>query len=284
MDALSNLMTLDIGGGRTLGDVLTLDFLAQMVGSVLAAILLLFAAFIIGGWVRRKIVQVALAREELDDTLFTFFGNLARYAVLVLALVVVMNTFGVQTTSLVAAIGAAGLAIGLALQGTLSNLAAGVMIILFRPIKLGDFVSVSGVSGTVKDISLNTTELATVDNVQVIVPNAQVWGSVITNYSVYDTRRAEWIFGVSYGANLATAEKVIRDTILSDPRALKDPAPFCQVNNLGDSSVDFLVRVWCKSSDKFSFEADMKRLVKEALDAAGIDIPFPTQTLIQVSE
>ncbi|WP_370252694.1 mechanosensitive ion channel family protein [Nioella sp.] len=284
MDALSNLMTLDIGGGRTLGDVLTLDFLAQMVGSVLAAILLLFAAFIIGGWVRRKIVQVALAREELDDTLFTFFGNLARYAVLVLALVVVMNTFGVQTTSLVAAIGAAGLAIGLALQGTLSNLAAGVMIILFRPIKLGDFVSVSGVSGTVKDISLNTTELATVDNVQVIVPNAQVWGSVITNYSVYDTRRAEWIFGVSYGANLATAEKVIRDTILSDPRALKDPAPFCQVNNLGDSSVDFLVRVWCKSSDKFSFEADMKRQVKEALDAAGIDIPFPTQTLIQVSE
>jgi small conductance mechanosensitive channel len=284
MDALSNLMTLDIGGGRTLGDVLTLDFLAQMVGSVLAAILLLFAAFIIGGWVRRKIVQVALAREELDDTLFTFFGNLARYAVLVLALVVVMNTFGVQTTSLVAAIGAAGLAIGLALQGTLSNLAAGVMIILFRPIKLGDFVSVSGVSGTVKDISLNTTELATVDNVQVIVPNAQVWGSVITNYSVYDTRRAEWIFGVSYGANLAMAEKVIRDTILSDPRALKDPAPFCQVNNLGDSSVDFLVRVWCKSSDKFSFEADMKRQVKEALDAAGIDIPFPTQTLIQVSE
>ena len=284
MEALSNLMTLDIGGGRTLGDVLTLDFLAQMVGSVIAAILLLFAAFIIGGWARRKIVKIALEREELDDTLFTFLGNLLRYVVLILAVVVVLNTFGVQTTSLVAAIGAAGLAIGLALQGTLSNVAAGVMIILFRPIKLGDFVSVAGVSGTVKDISLNTTELATLDNVQVIVPNAQVWGSVITNYSVYDTRRAEWTFGVSYGSNLATAEQVIRDTILSDPRALKDPEPFCQVNNLGDSSVDFLVRVWCKSSDKFSFEADMKRQVKEALDKAGIDIPFPTQTLIQVSE
>jgi small conductance mechanosensitive channel len=284
MEALSNLMTLDIGGGNTLGDVLTLEYLAQVVGSVLAAILLLFAAFVIGGWVRRKIVTIALAREELDDTLFTFLGNLARYAVLILVLVVVLNTFGVQTTSLVAAIGAAGLAIGLALQGTLSNVAAGVMIILFRPIKLGDFVSVAGVSGTVKDISLNTTELATLDNVQVIVPNAQVWGSIITNYSVYDTRRAEWTFGVSYGSNLATAEKVIRDTILSDTRALKDPEPFCQVNNLGDSSVDFLVRVWCKSSDKFSFEADMKRQVKEALDRAGIDIPFPTQTLIQVSE
>lgn len=284
MEALSNLMTLDIGGGRTLGDVLTLDFLAQMVGSVIAAILLLFAAFIIGGWARRKIVKIALEREELDDTLFTFLGNLLRYVVLILAVVVVLNTFGVQTTSLVAAIGAAGLAIGLALQGTLSNVAAGVMIILFRPIKLGDFVTVSGVSGTVKDISLNTTELATLDNVQVIVPNAQVWGSVITNYSVYDTRRAEWTFGVSYGSNLATAEQVIRDTILSDPRALPEPEPFCQVNNLGDSSVDFLVRVWCASSDKFSFEADMKRQVKEALDRAGIDIPFPTQTLIQVSE
>jgi small conductance mechanosensitive channel len=284
MEALSNLMTLDIGGGQTLGDVLTLEYLAQVVGSVLAAILLLFAAFVIGGWVRRKIVSIALAREELDDTLFTFLGNLARYAVLILVLVVVLNTFGVQTTSLVAAIGAAGLAIGLALQGTLSNVAAGVMIILFRPIKLGDFVSVAGVSGTVKDISLNTTELATLDNVQVIVPNASVWGSVITNYSVYDTRRAEWTFGVSYGSNLATAEKVIRDTILSDPRALPEPEPFCQVNNLGDSSVDFLVRVWCASSDKFSFEADMKRQVKEALDRAGIDIPFPTQTLIQVSE
>ncbi len=284
MEALSNLMTLDIGGGRTLGDVLTLDFLAQMVGSVIAAILLLFAAFIIGGWARRKIVKIALEREELDDTLFTFLGNLLRYVVLILAVVVVLNTFGVQTTSLVAAIGAAGLAIGLALQGTLSNVAAGVMIILFRPIKLGDFVTVSGVSGTVKDISLNTTELATLDNVQVIVPNAQVWGSVITNYSVYDTRRAEWTFGVSYGSNLATAEKVIRDTILSDPRALPEPEPFCQVNNLGDSSVDFLVRVWCASSDKFSFEADMKRQVKEALDKAGVDIPFPTQTLIQVSE
>lgn len=284
MDALGNLMTLDIGGGQTLGDILTLNFLAQMVGSVLAAILLLVAAFVIGGWIRRKIVKLAQEREELDDTLFTFLGNLARYAVLILVVVVVLNTFGVQTTSLVAAIGAAALAIGLALQGTLSNLAAGVMIILFRPIKLGDFVTVSGVSGTVRDVSLNTTELATLDNVQVIVPNAQVWGSVITNYSVYDTRRAEWIFGVSYGANLATAEQVIRDTILSDPRALKDPEPFCQVNNLGDSSVDFLVRVWCASSDKFSFEADMKRQVKEALDKAGIDIPFPTQTLIQVSD
>lgn len=284
MEALANLLTTDIGGGRTLGDVMSLDFMAQIFGSVIAAILILLAAFFIGAWIRRKIVKIALEREELDDTLFTFLGNFVRYAVLILAFVIVLNTFGVQTTSIIAAIGAAGLAIGLALQGTLSNVAAGVMIIVFRPIKLDDFVSVAGVSGTVKDITLNTTELASLDNVQIIIPNAQVWGSVISNYSVYETRRAEWTFGVSYGANLAIAEQVIRDTILSDPRALKDPEPFCQVNNLGDSSVDFLVRVWCASSDKFSFEADMKRQVKEALDTAGIEIPFPTQTLIQVSE
>lgn len=284
MDALTSLLTTDIGGGRTFGDVMSLNFMAQVFGSVVAAILILLAAFVIGAWTRRKIVRIALERKELDDTLFTVLGNFVRYAVLILAFVIVLNTFGVQTTSIIAAIGAAGLAIGLALQGTLSNVAAGVMIIIFRPIKIGDFVSVAGVSGTVKDITLNTTELASLDNVQIIIPNAQVWGSVISNYSVYDTRRAEWSFGVSYGTNLATAQRVIRDTILSDPRALTDPEPFCQVNNLGDSSVDFLVRVWCKSSDKFSFEADMKRKVKEALDRADIEIPFPTQTLIQVSE
>ncbi|WP_071674207.1 mechanosensitive ion channel family protein [Nioella nitratireducens] len=284
MNALSTFLQTDIGGGRTVGDLLTLDFLTQLFGSVFAAILILIAAFIIGGWLKRKIIRIALASEQMDDTLFTFLGNLVRYIVLIFAALIVLNTFGIQTTSMIAAIGAAGLAIGLALQGTLSNLAAGVMIIIFRPIKLGDFVTIAGQSGTVKDITLNTTELASLDNVQIIIPNASVWGSVITNYSVYDTRRAEWTFGVSYGSNLATAEQVIRDAILSDPRALTDPEPFCQVNNLGDSSVDFLVRVWCKSSDKFSFEADMKRKVKEGLDKAGIDIPFPTQTLIQVSE
>ena len=192
-----------------------------------------------------------------------------------------LNTFGVETTSFVAVIGAAGLAIGLALQGTLSNVAAGVMIVFFRPVKIGDFVEVSGQMGTVKDITLNFIELASPGNLQIIIPNAQVWGNTIVNYSTYATRRAEWTFGVGYGANLKNAEQVIRDTILADPRAKTDPAPFIQVNNLGDSSVDFLVRVWCDSGDFFQFQADMKRQVKEALDQAGIDIPFPTRTLVQ---
>lgn len=282
MDTLNSFLQTELGNGTTIGDILTYEFIAAIAGSLVGAVAIVVATFIISGWLKRRIVNIAQKYKELDDTLFIFLGNTARYIVLIFGALFVLNTFGVQTTSFIAAIGAAGLAIGLALQGTLSNVAAGVMIILFRPVRLGDFITVSGVSGTVKDISLNTTELATLDNVQVIVPNANVWGSVITNYSVYDTRRAEWTFGVSYGSNLAEAERVIRDTILSDPRALTDPDPFIQVNNLGASSVDFLVRVWCASGDKFAFEADMKRKVKEALDAAGIEIPFPTQTMIQV--
>jgi small conductance mechanosensitive channel len=178
-------------------------------------------------------------------------------------------------------LGAAGLAIGLALQGTLSNVAAGVMIIFFRPFKVGDFVEVNEQMGTVRDISLNNIELATIGNVQIIVPNSQVWANTITNYSAYPTRRAEWTFGVGYGANLATAEAVIRNTIMVDPRSHADPEPFIQVNNLNASSVDFLVRVWCSQPDYFNYQADMKRKVKEALDAAGVDIPFPTTTIVQ---
>ena len=136
--------------------------------------------------------------------------------------------------------------------------------------------------GTVKDITLNYTELAAVSNVQSIIPNSQVWGNTIINYSSYNTRRAEWVFGVGYGADLKLAEETIRNTILADPRAKVEPEPFVQVNNLGDSSVDFLVRVWCDSADYFPFQADMKRQVKEALDAAGVDIPFPTQTVMHV--
>ena len=211
-------------------------------------------------------------------------ANIARYAILVFTVLFVLNTFGIQTTSIVALIGAAGLAIGLALQGTLSNVAAGVMIVFFRPFKMGDFVELAGVSGTVKDITLNFTELANTSNIQIIVPNAQVWGNIITNYSTNATRRAEWIFGVAYGANLKDAEKAIRDTIMADPRSMTDPAPFIQVNNLGDFSVDFLVRVWVPSSEYFQYQADMKRGVKEALDAAGIEIPFPTRTVLNTAE
>lgn len=281
---LDDLLTTEIINGRTLGDLLTLEFVVSVFGSVLAAILILVAGFIIGGWLRGRLIRAGQMNRHLDATLFSFIGNIVRYVIIGFAFLFVLNTFGVQTTSFVAVIGAAGLAIGLALQGTLSNIAAGVMIVFFRPVKLGDFVEVNGQMGTVKEINLNFIELASVANVQIIIPNSQVWGNTIVNYSAYDSRRAEWVFGVGYGADLKLAEETIRRTILSDPRSRIEPEPFIQVNNLGDFSVDFLVRVWCSSGDFFQYQADMKRQVKEALDAAGVEIPFPTRKVLNTAE
>lgn len=278
---VSTLLEAEIYNGQSLSDYLSLDVLLSLTGNILGAVVILLVGFTVSGFFGRRVRALGVTYEHLDDTLFNFLGNILRYVILGLTGLFVLNTFGIQTTSIVAIIGAASLAIGLALQGTLSNVAAGVMIIFFRPLKIGDFVQVNDVVGTVKDITLNYTEIANLGNVQVVVPNADVWGNTIYNYSVYDTRRAEWEFGVGYGANLAQAEQVIRDTIMADQRSLADPEPFVQVNNLGSSSVDFLVRVWCKSGDYFQYQADMKRKVKEALDQADINIPFPTRTIIR---
>lgn len=280
---MQDLINTEIWNGTTLADVLTLEFLASLAGSVVGALALVLGGFIVAGWARNRVIGLSRRYKRLDGTLFSFLGNILRYVILAFTALFVLNTFGIQTTSIVAVIGAAGLAIGLALQGTLSNVAAGVMIILFRPFKNGDFVEVAGQSGTVQEISLNFTELSSLGNVQVIIPNSQIWGNVIVNYSSYKARRAEWVFGVSYNADLKKAETIIRDTIMSDPRSKTDPAPFFQVNNLGDFSVDFLARVWCDSGDYFQYQADMKRAVKEALDAGGIDIPFPTRTMINAA-
>ncbi|MAQ81832.1 MAG: mechanosensitive ion channel protein MscS [Maritimibacter sp.] len=277
---LDSFLSLQISEGVTVGDVLTVDFLASVLGNVVSAVVILLLGFMIGGWAARRIRKLGERHEKLDSMLFNFLGSIARYAILGITVIFVLNRFGLETTSLVAALGAAGLAIGLALQGTLSNVAAGVMIILFRPIKVGDFVEIADEMGTVKDVSLNYTELASLSNTQVIIPNAQVWGNTIENYSVYPTRRAEWTFGVSYDADLKLTEKTILDTIMADPRAKSDPEPFIQVNNLGDSSVDFLVRVWVDAGDNFAFQTDMKRKVKEALDDAGIEIPYPYRTVV----
>ncbi|EAR49701.1 mechanosensitive ion channel family protein [Oceanicola granulosus HTCC2516] len=277
---MQDLLNTDIWNGTTLGDVLTLEFLVALLGNAVAAVLILLVGLTLARWVRRRIKGIAVRRASLDPALFGFLGDLAWYAIIAFTVLFVLNTFGVRTTSVVALIGAAGLAIGLALQGTLSNVAAGVMLIFFRPIKIGDFVVVNGVMGSVKDISLNYTEIADLQNVQYIVPNSEVWGNTIQNYSAYQQRRVQWTFGVGYGANLAKAERVILDTIMADPRALKEPEPFIQVTTLNDSSVDFTVRVWCANDDAWGFQTDMTRRVKEALDGAGVPIPFPTRTLV----
>lgn len=282
-EGVKDILVTEIWQGKSLADLLTLEFLASAAGSILGAFAILLLGWIISKWLQNRVSALGRKNRHLDEMLFDFLASIVRYVVLGFTLLFVLNTFGVQTTSVVAVIGAAGLAIGLALQGTLSNVAAGVMLILFRPIKIGDFVEVAGKMGTIRQINLNFTELADLSNVQVIVPNSEVWGNVITNYSTNPKRRAEWTFGVGYGANLKKAETIIRDTIMADPRSDSEPEPFIQVTNLGDSSVDFLVRVWCDAGVYFGYKADMTRQVKEALDAGGIDIPFPTRTLFQVS-
>ena len=281
---MDEIMNVEVAGGKTVADLVEPGFLISAGESIVATVLILIFAWIVSAWLQRRVRALGRKYEHLDDMLFDFLSAIVRYVVLGFAVLFALNTFGVQTTSVVAVVGAAGLAVGLALQGTLSNIAAGVMLILFRPFKLEDFVDVGGMMGTVKSLTLNYTELADLSNAKVIIPNAQVWGNVITNYSANKTRRAEWVFGVSYGSNLAEAERIIRDTIMADPRSKTDPEPFFQVNNLGDSSVDFLVRVWVDASELFGYQADMKRKVKEALDAGGVDIPFPTTTIVQAAQ
>lgn len=262
------------------------DWLARFIVEMGLNLALAAAIIVIGYWVagrvNRYIVSSSDKNPRIDDTLGRFFGSIAYYVVMAIVGISVLNLLGVQTTSLVALVGAAGLAIGLALQGALSNLAAGVMLIMFRPFKVGQFVEAGGNSGTVKAIDLFTTELTTVDNVQIIVPNGAIWGSPITNYSAHDTRRVDMVFGVSYGANLAEAEQAIRDLIAADARILSEPAaPWVMVTNLGDSSVDFTVRVWCAASDYWALKFEFTRAVKEKFDSIGVDIPFPTTTIVQ---
>ena len=281
METLNQILDFQITAGTTVGDVLTVDFLLGVVGQVMLAAVILIVGFFFAGFIRRRIIRLAEGSRHFDKTMGSFLANVARYGILALTIIFVLQQFGFQTASLVALLGAAGLAIGLALQGVLGGVASGVMLVVFRPIKVGDFIEVNGKAGTVKEISIFTTELASIDNVQIIMPNSEVWGNTITNFSIYGTRRAEWTFGVSYGSNLAEAERIIRDVIGGDPRSLDDSEPFVQVNALNDSSVDFLVRYWVPASDYFQFQADMKRKVKEAFDTGGIEIPFPTQTVFE---
>ncbi|MES1950542.1 hypothetical protein S4A8_06773 [Salinisphaera sp. S4-8] len=277
---LSNLFTTNLINGQSLSDYITLDTVLGIAGNVALALLILLIGMMIAAWANRRIRGTAQGKKDLDNTLFKFLGSIARYVILGFTFLFVLNTFGIQTTSIIAALGAAGLAVGLALQGTLSNVASGVMIIFFRPFKEGDFVEVAnGEMGTVQEISINYTELATIGNVQIIVPNSDVWGNTIHNYSAYPKRQAQWTFGVGYDAPLAEAERVIRDTVTADERTHTDTEPMVKVNNLGDSSVDFLVRAWVSADDYFVYQADMKRAVKEALAQAGIEIPYPHRTI-----
>lgn len=222
-----------------------------------------------------KLTRKALARtSRVDLTLTGFLASFARYLVLIFTVIAVLNRFGVQTASLIAVLGAAGLAVGLAMQGTLSNIAAGVMLLVFRPFKIGDYVEVSGQSGTVQSINLFVTELATPDNKQIIIPNANVWGQSVVNYSYHATRRLDLGVGIGYADDIDLAIRVVREILDAESRALKDPEPLVVVGNLGASSVDLTIRVWVDAADYWPLKFDLTKRFKQTFDSRGISIPF----------
>lgn len=254
---------------------------APLLMNALKALVVLVVGWLAAGFLSRMVRNRVNATPQIDPTLGNFFASMVKWVILAIVLVAVMGIFGIPATSLVAILGAASLAIGLALQGTLSDLAAGVMLIVFRPYKLGQFVDIGGTAGTVKEISLFTTELVTPDNVQIIVPNGQAWGSVITNYSAHSTRRVDLVFGIDYGDSADAAMQIILDAANGDERVLQDPAPWTKVTNLGDSSVDITARLWCNAPDYWDVKFDLTKQIKETFDAKGISIPYPHSVEIQ---
>lgn len=238
------------------------------------------AIFIIGRWVARwlsRLLEKGMQKAGTDHTLIVFLRNIVYVGLLIFVIIAAIGQLGVQTTSFLAVLGAAGLAVGLALQGSLANFAAGVLIIIFRPFKVGDFIEAGGIAGVVKAISIFTTTLHTPDNKVIIVPNAQVNSGTITNYSANETRRVDLVIGVSYGDDLDKVRSVIQRVLAADERVLKDPAPQIAVMALADSSVNFTVRPWAKSADYWGLYFDLQEQIKKNFDKEGISIPFPQQ-------
>lgn len=247
-------------------------------------VVLAIVILIIGIWIARRvdntICRLSKNRQHLDETLFEFLGSLARYVILAFVLLAILNRFGVETTSIVAMFGAATLAVGLAMQGAMSNMAAGVMLMIFRPYKKGDFIDAAGRFGCVAEISLFTTVLGTFDNQQIVLPNGKVWGEEIVNHSHHPVRGVDMHFGVAYDEDLDKTRATIMGVLDSHPHVLKDPAPFVEVETLNDSSVDFLVRPFCEGEHYFSLRYSIPEQIKKALDEAGIEIPFPHRKVI----
>ncbi|MEE2705911.1 MAG: mechanosensitive ion channel domain-containing protein [Planctomycetota bacterium] len=246
------------------------DFLMKVMG----VIVLLFVAWVAAGWLGR-LARKAMLKARLDETLTKFFSKFIRWAVLILALLACLGVFGVETTSFAAVIGAAGLAIGLAFQGTLGNFAAGIMLLMFRPFKVGDIVNVAGQTGKVDEIELFTTTIDTPDNRRIIIPNGSVFGSVIENISHHSTRRVDVAVGSDYSADLDATRDILTRVATNLSGRLDDPEPAVVLLELGGSSIDWSVRVWCNSADFWGVKQALTRDVKNALDQAGIGIPFP---------
>jgi len=261
-----------------------MDFIAMYGLSVVAAIIILVAGFWFAGFAKDKVEKGLLRSGKADEMLAGFLSAIVKYLVIAVTVLAVLNKFGVETTSLIAVLGAAGLAIGLALQGTLSNVASGVMLLFLRPFKVGHFVEVAGQAGTVKGVSLFTTEMATGDNVQIILPNSAVWGSAIKNFSAHSTRRVDLVMGIAYEDDIDQAMSIIEGLAKADDRIKQDPAAVLAVGELADSSVNLIVRLWVDAGDYWGVRWDMTKQIKKAFDDKGISIPYPQQVVHHVKE
>ena len=236
------------------------------------------AILVIGLWLSKKITKTVtklLRKNKIDETLVRFISSLTYIALVAFVILATISEVGIETTSIVAILGAASFAIGLALQGSLSNFAAGVMLIVFHPFKVGEYIEAAGVKGTVEEIGVFVTRLLTPDNKVIYVPNSKLFGDVITNYSEREIRRVDMVFGISYTDDIDKAKKIISDVLGSHPKVLKDPEPMIVISELADSSVNFAVRPWVKTEDYWTVFFEITETIKKRFDAEGISIPFP---------
>ncbi len=251
----------------------------KIIGAILILILGRFAAGI-----GRRVIVKALEKSKTDPAVTSFVGSLTYFLILTFAVLASLAKFGIQTASFIAVLGAAGFAIGFALQGSLANFAAGVLILVLRPFKIGDYIDSAGVAGTVKDIQLFITVLATPDNVKILVPNGKIFGDVIKNISAYNTRRVDLVIGIGYTSDIQKAYDIMMNLVKEDSRILSDPATQIAVSELADSSVNFVLRPWVKKEDYWNVKFDLTRKIKETFDENGIEIPFPQQVVHMISQ
>ena len=247
-------------------------------------VVIALAIFIIGSFIAKKVKNliVALAKKSphLDETLFNFLGSVARWVIMAFVFIAVLNRFGVETTSIVAMLGAAGLAVGLALQGAMSNLAAGVMLMIFRPYKVGDFVDAGGHFGNVEDITLFTTDMQTFDNQKIIIPNGKIWGEKIINHSHHPVRGVEMKFNVAYDDDIEMAKSVINKVLADHPQIVADPAPFVEVETLSERSAELVVRPFTDGANYFDVRYSVPEMILKALGKAGFTTPYPATRML----
>jgi small conductance mechanosensitive channel len=243
-------------------------------------IALALAIFVIGRWIAKVVVRFAermMGKARLDDMLVTFLGNILYTALLLVVVIAALDQLGVQTTSLLAVFGAAGLAIGLALKDSLANFSSGVMLIIFRPFKVGDLIEAAGITGIVEEVRIFNTLFRTADNREIIVPNSHIYAGPIVNVSARPTRRIDMVFGIGYEDDIKQAKQLIEAAFAADERILKDPAPAVAMAELADSSINFNVRPWVKSEDYWTVRSDLMERIKLSFDENGISIPYPQQ-------